>query len=240
MTAKHLSRSLKKGFFLWLLSVSGITLQAQEQEIVKFLDDFRVTQEIHNPAAGVITSYASIKGSPYLFPDYREAFIVMDDNSHYHGKLRYDLYTDEMEFQVKGHTYWITPRERVKKITLDGRTFVFLKTKADKKGGYYELLVNGPCRLLAKHLITFHEAEEAKPYQDPKPARFENKRTLYYLQKAGDPSALTLIRNKKALLAFLSDHSKEITSLIKKEHLSVTRPEDLKKIISYYNDLLSQ
>ena len=240
MLIKHIAQNVKKGSLLFLFLFSGMVLHAQEQEIIKFLDDFRVNQEVTNPAAGVISSYEQIQGSPYLFPDYREAFIVMDDNSHYHGKLRYDLYTDEMEFQVKGHTYWITPRERVKKITLDNRTFIFLKTKGNKKGSYYELVVDGPCRLLARHLITFHEAEEAKPYQDPKPARFENKHTLYYLQRNNDPGTLELVRNKKSLLTFLQDHAQEIGKFIKKEHLSVNREEDLKKIITYYNGLLSQ
>jgi len=228
---------MRKAIFFFLLISSWISLRAQEQEIIKFLDDFRVSQGIHNPAAGIISSYERIQGSPYLFPDYREAVIVMNDGSRYHGKIRYDLYTDEMEFQVQGKTYWITPREGVRKIVLDGKTFIFLKTKGNKKGGFYELVVDGPCRLLGKHLITFKESEEAKPYQDPKPPRFENKKTIYYLKKEGEPSVL--VRNKKSVLNYLQDKSGEISNYLRKNHLSLTRPEDLKKMVTYYNSLVN-
>ncbi len=221
-------------------SVPVMGLYAQDQEIVKFLDDFRVNREANYPTSRITTSYETILGSPFLFPDYREALIVMDDNSRYHGLLRYDLYTGEMEFRVKGHTYWISPKERVKKIILDGKTFIFLNTKENKNRGYYEVLSDGPVRLLARHLITFREAEEARPYQDAKPARFENKRTLYYLQKQNDPSSPEPVRNKKNLITLLNDHAGEISAFIRKEHLSVNQPADLKKIISYYNSLISQ
>ncbi len=225
---------IKKIIFLSFLFSAGTLAWAQDENI-RLLDDFRVHQEATNPYAGILT-YSDIKGSPYLFSDYRDADIYMKDGTRYRGKIRYDLYTDEMEYQIKNKTFWLAPRENIKKIILDGRTFLYLKNKKNSnKGGYYELLVDGPCQLLAKHLVNFQEAEKAKPYQDPKPARFEPKKNLFYLKK--DPQPLFLVRNKKTLPDYLQDKRSEIVTFIKKNHFSVSREKDLIKIVKYYNSL---
>jgi len=222
-------------FFPFLFLLIAISSSAQDQNLSKFLDDFRVTQEIHNKLGSTINSYDMVEGSPYLYPDFREALIQMDNGIQYRGKLRYDLYTDEMEFMLKDHRYWLGPKVKIEKIVLDGRTFVFLTPAGTKKGRFLELLVDGPCRLLADHSVDFIDAEEAKPYQDARPARFSRKKTTYYFQKGKD--APELIRNKKSLLHALGPHADKIATRIKKEHLSVTRREDLQKIITYCNDL---
>lgn len=230
--------TMKTTFLSFIFLLSAIYIKAQDQDLTKFLDDYRITKEIHNEAGGTIHSYDNIEGSPYLYPDYREATIFMDKGLRYHGNLRYDLYSGEMEFQLKGKRYWIAPKEKIEKIILDDKTFVFLTTGKDKKGSFYELITDGPCRLLAKYTVDFIDAEEAKPYQDPRPARFSRKKTLYYIQKEGEEPLF--IRNKKNLLSALGDKSSEIASFIRKEHLSVTRKEDLSRIISHYNELLRQ
>ncbi len=226
---------MKTAILSFILLLSAFFLKAQNQDLSKFLDDFRVTKKIHNEAWGTIHSYDNIEGTPYLTPDYREATIFMENGLRYSGKLRYDLYTDEMEFQLKGRRYWVAPKEKIKKIILDDKTFVFLTSGKDKKGSFYELITDGPCRLLADHSVDFIDAEEAKPYQDARPARFSRKKTTYYFQKG--KNAPELIRNKKSLLHALGPHADKIATRIKKEHLSVTRREDLQKIITYCNDL---
>ena|GEM_PF-5336041 len=225
-----------RSFFLVLAFVLPVSSFAQEQEIIRFLDDFRVTQETTHPTAGVITSYEKIQGTPYLFPDYREATIVRDDSSRYQGKLRYDVYTDEMEFQVHGNIYWITPRERITRIVLDGRTFLFLPVEGSRKGAFFELLTEGNCRLLAKYVVTFHEAEGAKPYQDPKPARFGPVRKTFFCSCSGSPAIP--IRGKKNLLTrCFSSHTEEMAHFMRKEHLSLGREQDLIRLFRHYNSL---
>ncbi len=222
-----------------LMMIMIAPLAAQEQEIVKFLDDFRVARETTEPAAGVITSYEKIQGSPYLFPDYREAWIVMKDSSRYHGALRYDVYTDEMEFTVQGHRYWITPREKVARIRLDGKTFLFLPLQGSRKGSFFELLVDGPCRLLVRYVVNFHEAEGAKPYQDPKPARFSPVRKVYHCACQGAPAIP--LRNKKTVLTrCFAGHQEEMKSFIRSRHLTLSREEDLIRMFRHYNELVGE
>ncbi len=225
---------LKRTFFVSLFILFPGFLYAQDKDI-RFLDDFRFHEQAVNPNAGVINSYKDVEGSPYLFPDFRTTDIYTKDGKHYRGLIRYDMYTDEMEFKINKQTFWVSAKENIAKIVLDGKTFLYLKSKGANKGGYFELLVDGPCRLLAKHQVNFIKAEKAKPYQEPSPAHFEQKTNLYYLREKGKP--LFLIKNKKSLLKYLNDKNQEIASFIKKHRVSSSREGDLKKLISYYNSL---
>ncbi|HHJ11350.1 MAG TPA: hypothetical protein ENK25_10740 [Bacteroidetes bacterium] len=225
---------IKKIIFFSLILSTGHLALAQN-EIIHVLDDIRVRQEPFNSYSEFLT-YSDIKGSPYLFSDYRDADIYMKNDFHYRGKIRYDMYTDEMEYQIKNKTFWLAPKESIVKIILDDKTFLYLtKKKNSNEGGFYELLTDGPCQLLAKHLVNFREAEKPKPYQDPKPARFEPKKDLFYLKKDDQP--LFLIQNKKKLIDYLQDKRSEIATFIKKNHISVSRKKDLKKLVEYYNGL---
>ena len=224
----------KRTFIFSLFILFTGLLYAQDKDI-RFLDDFRFHEQAVNPDAGVINSYKDIEGSPYLFPDFRTTDIYTKDGKHYRGKIRYDMYMDEMEFQINKQTFWVSSKENIAKIVLDGKTFLYLKNEGAKKGGYFELLVDGRCRLLVKYQVNFKKAEEAKPYQEPSPAHFEPKTNLYYLSKKGEP--LFLIKNKKSLLKYLNDKNQDIPSFMRKNHISPSREGDLKKLISYYNSL---
>ncbi len=225
---------MKHLFILFFFLVSGLVFG--QEEAIRFLDDFRVYEQTHSSHANrVRNTYANIEGSPYLFPDYREADILTCDSITYQGKIRYDLYMDEMEYKVKGTTFWISSKDNILKIILDGKTFIYLNPPGGKNAGYYELLTNGSCQLLCKYVVNYMEAQKAKPYQDSEPARFIRKQNLYYLKK--ERAAVKLITNKKSVLNYLQDKKDNVSLFIKKNHLSLKKEKDLKKLTEYYNQL---
>jgi len=207
-----------------------------QEAAIRFLDDFRHYEQIHSTISDrTINSYAQIEGSPYLYPEYKDADILTRDSITYRGKLRYDMYADEMEYQVNGKTYWIATKENIAKILLNGRTFVYLKEQGKKKSSYYELLVDGPCQLLGKYSVAFKEKEKAKPYQETKPAHFQHNRNLYYLRK--NDGTMKLISNKKTIINFLQDKRDDITNYMKHNRVSINKITDLEKLVNYYNNL---
>lgn len=230
---------MKRIFLLFsILAVfgSGIILAQQSGYNYTFLDlmDY-VTR--HNQIMTYHEPYLDIAGDPYLNNDFIEGKIITNDNVVLKGQLRYNIYADEMEFIVKENVYWIDNQDRIESIQYGDHTFMYYLKGEDKfdRGDYYEVLEDGPTKLLLRRKVVLLDAVPAKPYQDPKPPRFEPSRDTYFLMRfQGKPEKVT---SKKELLQLMVDKEPEINSFIKKNKISANNLEDLKKVVAYYNGL---
>mgnify|MGYP001362122166 FL=1 len=174
---------------------------------------------------------------PYLNNEFIEGQILTKDNVILKGRLRYNMYADEMEFIVKDNVYWIDNQDRIETIKYADHSFIYYLKGEDKfdKGDYYEVMVDGPAKLLLRRRVILLDAVPAKPYQDPKPPRFENQRDAFYLMRfQGEPEKIS---SKKELLKLMSDKQNDIKSFIKKNKISTNKLDDLIQVVSYYNGL---
>lgn len=203
----------------------------------KELDEWRFYNRIESAINKLdAKQYDGIEGTPYLFPDFKDAQVLTFDSILYHGKLRYDMYADQMEYKVANNTYWLANPEVIKYIKMDGTKFIFYPEKMGKnKGTYYQMLVDGTCKLLIRKSVLYKDPEPAKPYQDAKPAKFVPRKDVYYLLKNG--SQIQKAGNKKTTLTYLNDHTKELASFIKQNRISFSKGSDLAKLVTFYNTL---
>ena len=219
------------------IAFSSITLYGQDY-YVKGMEELRFYERLNSQIdKRDFKQYDGITGSPYLYPGFKNAEVLTTDSTLYRGKLRYDMFADQMEYKVKGGgIYWLANPERVVSIKIDTLKFIFYPEKKGKdKGTYYELLLDGKCRLLIKKGVLFKDAVQAKPYQDPKPAEFTKRKDLFLLARSNAP--IQKIGKKKSVLTYLSDHSQELSAYIKQNQTSFIKAEDLKKLILFYNQL---
>lgn len=182
-------------------------------------------------------SYTEIESTPYMSEDFKPGEVYTKNNILYKGPLRYNIYADEIEFKVNDIVYWIAEPQKIKYIKIEKSTFIYFHSdeKKNKKGSFYELLVEGKCQLLLKRNTVFLKAEAAKPYQDPKPAQFKVGNDTYLLLI--DNGLPQLITNKKSIINALSEKSSDISKYIKKQKISIKEKGDLIKLVKYYNSL---
>jgi len=185
-------------------------------------------------------TYNDVEGSPFMQKEFREGRIQLKDGRLYSGKLRYDMYTGEMQFIAKGIVYVIAFPEDIEYIEIEDVKFIYTPylltpSGTNPKESYFIVLMDGDNKLLAKKEVLLLDAVPAKPYVDPKPAQFSKKNDSYYIKKK-NLSAVKII-NRKSLISILEDKEAEVLDFIKKEKISHKNQEDLKKLIEHYNSL---
>ncbi len=185
----------------------------------------------------VQNNYISIEGSPYLFDDFRKGEVLLKDGKLFKGEFRYDKYADQVEFKVKQGNFWIANPAYIDYVKIDTTLMLFIQKDIEQpdKGSYYVVLVSGKIQLILKKGSILQSAEDPKPYVDAKPAKFLNRKDLYYLlNESNTPVRIT---SKKVLINELSDKSSEISKFIKSNKISYKKEEDLIYLINYYISL---
>jgi hypothetical protein len=183
-------------------------------------------------------SLSDIQGSPYLDKEFSPGKIYTNEGGVYENiPLRYNGYTDDLEFQKDKDSYSIDPKSIVKRAEFGGMIFCCLKydDNGKSKDGFFEVLAKGKATLLVKYSIKFLEKEEVKGYSNPNPARFDEAQKEYYI--AFDSTTAKLIINKKNLLELFGTQKTEMESYISKNKLSVKNDDALTKIVIHYNSL---
>jgi hypothetical protein len=177
--------------------------------------------------------YKDIDGSPYLKSEFTDGVFCIKDTVAFKLPIRYNIYKDEMEYQLKGLNYVVGSPQSLKKVLLDGAEFAYLPFI--QKGGYFELFKSGKCTLAIKRTVEFKPSEGSKPIIGLQPAKFVKKPDIFYF--VIDHSQAFKIENLKSVLDALQDQKQKIEDFIRQEKIKNTKKENLAKIVDYYNTL---
>ena len=181
-------------------------------------------------------SYESIQGSPYS----NDSFIIgtiRTVKGVFEGiPLRFDLYSQWMEFKEKCQTYIMDPTPSITQVHFgDESVYVYPYNDQGRfKLAYFYQLDSGQVKLLMKKTIKFNPKLPAKPMADETPAKFTPSKTLFYI-KAVNQEAIE-ITNVKKLAELFPDHQKEVESFMTKKKTKL-KEDDLIELWSYYNRL---
>ena len=151
--------------------------------------------------------------------------------------MRYDCQLDQLVVQPPGRaiSLQLVP-EKVTAFTLAGHQFVRLTTDSvanpQVRTGFYDLLVDGPARLLARH--------RKKSYERPTPAGMEGhfEQTTRYVVQHRD--AYYPVTRLKDVLAAFPDQKAALQKFARKQHLNFgegLRQYSLTALVGYYNTL---
>ena len=236
---KTKNQLLMKNFITILLLLFLFTFKnATSQVVIKQLEDLADKVRLLKARSSLQhKTNTEIEGTPYLSEDFKSGEVYTNDSILYKGPLRYNIYANEIEFIESDIVYWIAEPQKVIYVKIEKSTFIYIQPggKKNEKGTYYELLVDGKCKLLLKRNTELIEAEPAKPYIDAKPARFMKLNDTYILQiNNGLPQSIV---NKKSIENAFSEKSSFISKYIKKEKISTKEKDDLIKLVKYCNSL---
>jgi len=224
-------------FGIFMLMILTGSLRAQTM-MNGLMDDFRFKKITEGTYAGNSLKLSDIKGTPFLEEDFNPGKITTRDGVVYTDiPLRYNGYTDDLEFRKGEDNYNIDPKTNVKRAEFGGRTFSCLSYDDGKKikDGFFEILTEGKAILLVKYTVKFLEKDEVKAFAEPKPARFDPALKEYYITIDNAPAQL--ISNKKGLLEMFGDKKGSVETYISKNKIPVRGDDALTKIVVYYNSL---
>ena len=224
-------------FSIFLLIVLTNNLSAQTM-LNGLMENYRFTKINEGTYTRNNLKMSDIQGSPYLDAKYNLGKITTKDGAVYKDiPLRYNAFTDDLEFQKGEDSYNTDPKTIVKRAEFGGLVFSCLGYDADGKiqNGFFEVLIEGKATLLVKYTVKFLEKEAAKAYVEPKPARFTTSQKEYFIAFGDAPAKL--ITNKKSLLELFGNQKDEMESFISKNKLSVKADDGLTKIVAHYNTL---
>jgi len=208
-----------------------ISLNTFSQLTDPFLNSYSIYKSYHPEKA---KEYKDVDGSPYLNEEFIDGVIYMRDTLTIKLPLRYNIYTDEMEYQLKGINFVVANPQDVSKIVIGKSVFVY--QPYIKKGGYFELFESGKCLLVQKKSVAFKPAEGPKAITGaPTPAQFLRKSDSYYLVK--DKSQVVRIENLKSLLKALEDQKDKMDAFVNQQQIKNIRKENIIKMVKYYNTL---
>jgi hypothetical protein len=227
-------------FVVALVMLSSLAVHAQSTDSYMFqnykstLGGFYFHQRFRDPAAVTAEKYQDIEGSPYLDPEFREGIIWLEDTTAVLLPLRYNIYTDEMEYRLEGVNYVIGNTTIIKAVGIGPARFLFLAVA--EKGCYVEVLDSGRCDLLLKRSVRFKPGEGTKPIVGtPTPAEFIRSSDAYFIRvKKSEPVAIS---NIKSIIMALQDEKDKVESFIAKKKIRRASKENLLMITRYFNSL---
>lgn len=220
--------------FLFVISTCFSNKNLLAQVKVLGLDQYIDYANIIKNSDGANNKYSDMKGSPFLNEEFETGKVYLRSGKIYEGPLRYDIYSDQIEFETKeGLVYEIKNPETVEKVTIGTRNFFsFVKEDGKNVTGIYEELVKGKHSLFSKLRVYLKDAVPAKPYVEARPATFIKKKSNYYLSDS--TGELNPINTKKELLKLL-DNPTEVKTFIKKNKINFNDEQDLISLVNYLN-----
>ena len=176
-----------------------------------------------------------IKGSPYYLSDFIYADI---SNSPKPYRMRYNVYLDEMEYEIDGVLYNLDREQHdIVNFKEIQKKYVAKNYKGNKLF-FIELVDGKNYSLYKKEHIVFKEATEAKTSFDiPTPATYKQEKNEFFIQsKEGELIAIP--RSKRKFLEFLNESEvKSVDNFIKKNKISLSEERDLIILFGHLNQL---
>lgn len=223
-------------FFIMLFVLTN-NLNAQTM-LNGLMDSYRFKKMTDGTYTDFNLKMSEIQGTLYLNEEFSPGKIITSEGATYDNiPLRYNAYSDDLEFQKGEDTYNIDPKTIVRRAEFGGTVFGCMKYDffGKTQNGLFEILTEGKATLLVKYTIKFLEKEKAQAFADPKPARFEVPKKEYYIAFEGVPAKL--ITSKKSLLELFGNRKDEMESYMSKNKLSIREDGALTKIFVHFNSL---
>jgi len=225
----------RKIYFIVLLTISSLMVVGQDHfPVIWFPNSFPYDYSFDKRYIKETSfDYKDIEGSPYLNSEFTTGTFYMKDTLSFKLPIRYNICADQMEYQSEGVIYVVGSPQSLSRIVLGGSVFIYLPFIG--KGGYFELVESGKCKLVQKMRVDFKPSEGSKTIVGLTKSRFDKYPDVFYLVLNQNQSFR--IGNMNSVMNALSDQKIKIETFIKREKIKNTKKENLIKIAKYYNSL---
>ena len=185
-------------------------------------------------------SYDDIEGSPYSDSRLMPGIVMFDTGDSLIYYLRYDIYSDEVEYLENEELLTITNKDELDFIILDDKKFVYKTYLINDRehSGYLVQSVTNQCSLFQKQRMDFQGAKPPKSSYEPgTPDQFVKRKVSWLYSCGNDPITLFSPENK-SLAKIMGSYYKKVSRYMKENKLKPGREGDIILIFEYYNSLL--
>jgi hypothetical protein len=188
-----------------------------------------------------VSAYDNYNGSIYMKTHYKESSIIDEKSGTFDAKLKYNIYSDALEYNSKSELYEVVKNQTVHaRINSDYFYYCeFQNQRGIHKSGYFILVeLTDKYRIYKKLTLKVKDPEEKGKIINglPEPG-FIKTITTYYLEESGVIMELPI--NKKEMLATFNDKESELKNYLKKKKIRLSKEEDLVRLVARYNALKS-
>lgn len=168
-----------------------------------------------------------IAGTQYLDKNFQESYILKVNGIEIKDMLlRYNIYSDNMEFRKDGQIFVIAFPSEIHRVKLNGKAFIYEQYQLLNKvaHGYFEVLREGDFQLLKKY-ITKLKIPEKRDNEDS--LRFVRQSPAYYFRRG--EGKIYLIGSQKQLVKVIQPVHQPVIDFIKTNKIN---GKDESKLIS--------
>jgi hypothetical protein len=197
------------------------------------------------PMMGSESSRLEVLGTPYISDSWMYGSFTVSDSVRYEGLLRYNVFTQEMEFIYNSDTVLVTAPFRLSGINFSGKKFehaLYIEEKGKTEwlgSAYFEVLNSGTIALLRKNYVKIEENSFARNYMggggDGR-EYYVHKSALYFRNEPGT-EAVKFEKRQRYLLRIMKKHEKEVLEFIRENKLNIRNEKDLILVFDFYNQL---
>jgi len=226
-------------FFTMLFVFSDFFLIAQQYDYINrplrdFQDNYRFVNQGNESAVN-----AKIEGTPYFNSNLVNGEIYTQESERFTDvPMRYNAYSDEIEFKMPdGALCVFSDPEKIFQVKLNEEILVYTDYVFENavKSGFLFSMYEGKSKLYQRRYKVLNPEVPSNGIINAIPARYADKPIEYYLQ-VGNKIAQR-INTKKDLIKLYDDHTSEVEKYMKEENVKINDPDDLKKVLTYYDAL---
>lgn len=218
---------MKKLFSLVLILTYSGVIYAQGN----FEDRSKLIQEYSKTNNYSTTKSSNSKFNVFLNENWQGGIMITKDSLTLNGyTFRYNVYSDQIELRSI-----VSPKD-INVVSIGTQKFVyssFINDKGEEDEGYFELVVEGDCRLLLRREIEFSVGTKEVEGYGTSSARKINE-DLYI--KFNNGEAKKIMKSKDFFLEVMAGKDKAVEYVDKQFILFMTEKK-IKRLVEYYNKI---
>ncbi|HBV16886.1 hypothetical protein [Chryseobacterium carnipullorum] len=214
-----------------ILAQTAFAFGQETMSVNQVLSDHSVFDGVKS-SSGKALKYEEISGTPYTTKNFSNAKLA---DNYEQLPIRYNSYTDEIEFQKNGEISVLAKENKFSQIeiTLPKQTIAFLDT-SDELSGYFFEVVRGKNTLYKKIKTKFIDAvPAANSYASDRPAAFKTLDPIFYIKT--EEGFIKKPRNQKEIIEYFPDKKENTTKFFKSNKIKFNKEEDLIKLVTFLN-----
>lgn len=212
----------------------NISAQAQVSSQTKELGIEIAKNQRLNSNNKVPVDEKDIAGTQYLDRNFHESYILKVNGVEIKDMLlRYNTYSDNMEFVKDGKAYLVAFPSEIHRIKLEGKTFIYEQYQLPNKikYGYFQVLHEGDYQLLKKYKTTLKVPEK---FATDDSMRFIQHPPVYYFRR-GD-GKIHPISSQKQLIKLLQPVHQPVIDFIKTNKINASDELKLLRFMDFLEE----
>jgi hypothetical protein len=197
----------------------------------------------YNDGSYVNEKDADIKGSPFLFDDWRKGNVLLKTKERIDSiSIKYNLYADVLQVKVDDQEYQFNievSEFMIPDLVTNGTALFrsgFSPVPGMNEKSFYQVLYDGRTKLLLKHKKLIGSEMTSTP--GVKAKVFEDQNNYFILTASGKMEKIK--KKNKGILDLLEGEKEALKKMVESNKLKLVNDEEIIRVLEYYDSLTKE